>query len=450
MEQKEGVRSVNIELPPQAAAALELLSAAGYEAVVVGGAVRDALRGVPAGDWDIATAARPEETERVFGRWPLVETGRKHGTVTVLLDGLPLEITTYRTEGAYTDHRRPDSVRFTASLTEDLARRDFTVNAMAYCPETGLADPFGGAADLAAGLLRCVGEPERRFREDALRILRGLRFAAALGLEAEPATARALHGCRGLLPAVSAERVQAELTGLLVGPFAGRVLLEYGDVLAAVIPELAPMLGLDQCNPHHDKDLWAHTAAVVDAAPAEPVLRWAALLHDVGKPPCFSLGPDGVGHFYGHAGKSAELADGILARLRLDNARRGRITALIRLHDLPLLPPDRKQVRRLLNRLGPEGAAELIALHRADAAGLAAPYRGRVREYAGVQALLDSLLAERACFSLRDLAVKGDDLLALGLRGRAVGEGLNACLAAVMAEEAPNDRAALLAWLKDR
>ncbi len=441
---------MRIELPAQVEAALARLAAAGYDAAVVGGAVRDALRGVPAGDWDIAAAARPEETERIFSDCPMIETGLKHGTVTVLLDGLPLEITTYRTEGAYTDHRRPDAVRFTASLTEDLARRDFTVNAMAYRPETGLADPFGGAADLAAGVLRCVGEPERRFREDALRILRGLRFAATLGLEPEPSAARALHNCRGLLSAVAAERVQGELTGLLTGPFAGRVLLEYGDVLAAVIPELAPMFGLDQRNPHHDRDLWAHTAAVVDAAPAEPVLRWAALLHDVGKPPCFSLGPDGVGHFYGHASKSADLAEAILTRLRLDNARRERVTALIRLHDLPLLPPDRKQVRRLLNRLGPEGAAELIALHRADAAGLAAPYRGRVEEYAGVQALLDGLLAERACFSLRDLAVKGDDLLALGLRGRAVGEGLNACLAAVMAEEVPNDRAALLEWLKNR
>ena len=441
---------MEIRLPAQVKAALVRLAAAGYDAAVVGGAVRDALRGVPAGDWDIATAARPEETERVFAGCPMVETGLKHGTVTVLLDGLPLEITTYRTEGAYSDHRRPDAVRFTASLTEDLARRDFTVNAMAYRPDGGLTDPFGGAADLAAGVLRCVGEPERRFREDALRILRGLRFAAALGLEPEPATACALHSCRDLLSAVAAERVQAELTGLLTGPFAGRVLLEYGGVLAAVIPELAPMFGLDQRNPHHDKDLWAHTAAVVDAAPAEPVLRWAALLHDVGKPPCFSLGPDGVGHFYGHAGKSAEIADAVLARLRLDNARRGRITALIRLHDLPLLPPNKKQVRRLLNRLGPEGAAELIALHRADAAGLAAPYQGRAAEYAGVQALLDDLLAERACFSLRDLAVKGDDLLALGLRGRAVGEGLNACLAAVMAEEVPNDRAALLEWLRAR
>ena len=217
--------------------------------------------------------------------------------MTVLLDGLPLEITTYRVDGDYTDHRRPDAVRFTRSLREDLLRRDFTMNALAYNPRTGLVDVCGGAEDIARGVVRCVGEPDRRFQEDGLRILRALRFASVLGFQIAPETAAAIHRNRALLQYLAAERVQSELTKLLCGQNVDAVLREFSDVLAVPIPELRPMFGFEQHNPHHDRDVWLHTAAVVEHIPPEPVLRWAALLHDVGKPPCFSLGPDGVGHF---------------------------------------------------------------------------------------------------------------------------------------------------------
>ena len=337
-----------LTLPPQVHTALDRLAAAGWEAYVVGGAVRDALRGCAAGDWDITTNAEPAQVERIFAGERLIETGLKHGTVTVLLGGLPLEITTYRVDGDYTDHRRPDAVRFTRSLREDLLRRDFTMNALAYNPRTGLVDICGGAEDIARGIVRCVGEPDRRFQEDGLRILRALRFASVLGFQITPETAAAIHRNAALLQYLAAERVRSELTKLLCGQNVGAVLREFADVPAVPIPELRPMFGFEQHNPHHDRDVWQHTVAVVAHIPPEPVLRWAALLHDVGKPPCFSRGPDGVGHFYGHAAKSAELADAVLMRLRFDTAGRTRITQLIRYHDLPV-PPEPKPVRRLMN-----------------------------------------------------------------------------------------------------
>ena len=435
-----------INLPEQVRRALARLEDAGYEAFVVGGAVRDHVRGADTGtDWDITTSALPEETETIFSGYRVIKTGMKHGTVTVLLDGEPLEITTYRVDGGYSDHRHPDEVRFTRSLREDLRRRDFTMNAMAYSPRTGVVDPFGGQADLAAGVVRCVGEPDRRFQEDALRILRALRFASALGMGIHPDTARAARDNRGLLTSVAAERVRVELTKLLCGADAERVLLEFPDILSVPLPEIGAMVCFDQHNPHHDRDVWAHTTAVTAAIPAQPVLRWAALLHDVGKPPCFSLAEDGVGHFYGHAAESARMADGVLRRLRFDTDSREEIVRLIRYHDLPI-QPERRPVKRLMNKLGPDTVRRLIELHKADTRGQSAICAGRIAEYDAVAAVLDEILNEKECFSLKDLAVNGTDMMALGLAGRDIGRALNACLTAVMEEKLPNERAALLEY----
>lgn len=431
-------------LPPQVKIALDRLTQAGFQAYVVGGAVRDWVRGAAAGqDWDMTTDALPHQVEQVFRDCRLVETGLKHGTVTVLLDGLPLEITTFRVDGAYTDHRRPDRVRFTPSLEEDLVRRDFTMNALAWSPRTGLVDCCGGVADIHAGIIRCVGQPDRRFQEDGLRILRALRFASTLGFSLEQDTAAAVHRNRDLLASIAAERVQAELTRLLCGQNVQAVLLEYGDVLAVPIPELAPMFGFLQHNPHHDRDVWTHTAAVAAAAPAEPVLRWAALLHDVGKPDCFSLAPDGTGHFYGHAQRSTQLAEAVLARLRLDRDSRERILTLIRYHDLPI-PPEVKPVKRLMNKLGADTVEQLIWLHKADTAGQSPLCAGRIREYDQVEAVRREVLAQAACFSLKDLAVNGRDMLTLGLRGPRIGQALEHCLNGVMDERLPNEKQALL------
>ena len=298
MQQKKAVSGM-LAIPEGVRVLLERLEAAGYEAWCVGGCVRDALLGRTPEDWDVTTSALPEETMAVFGDQAL-PTGLKHGTVTVKTGDGPVEVTTYRLDGAYRDHRRPESVAFTASLEEDLARRDFTVNAMALDLRRELRDPFGGRADLARGLLRCVGDPDRRFQEDALRILRGLRFAAALGLEIEPGTAAAVRRNREGLRDIAAERIQVEFFKLLPGKGAAAVLRGYPEVFGVFWPELLPMVGFGQRNRHHCYDVWEHTLHALDAVPGDVVLRCAMLLHDVGKPACFTLDEKGVGHFYGH------------------------------------------------------------------------------------------------------------------------------------------------------
>ena len=306
-------------IPAFARDILQTLEGAGHEAYCVGGCVRDTLLGRTPGDWDITTSARPEETLALFGADAL-PTGLRHGTVTVRRPDGCAEVTTFRRDGDYTDHRHPESVAFTDSLTEDLARRDFTVNAMALSLRGELRDPFHGREDLAAGRIRCVGEPARRFGEDALRILRGLRFAAVLGFAIEPETAAALSAAREDLRAIAPERIFTEVRKLLAAERPSAVLREFPEVFGVFWPELLPMLGYDQRNFHHCYDLWEHTLHALDAVPGEEALRFAALFHDVGKPDCFSLDAGGVGHFYGHAAKSAQLADAMLARLRAPNA----------------------------------------------------------------------------------------------------------------------------------
>ena len=435
-------------VPRQAIAALERLNDAGFEAWLVGGCVRDALLGRTPGDWDIATAALPEQTEAVFAGERIVETGLKHGTVTVLLDGLPLEITSFRTESGYADHRHPDAVAFTASLTEDLARRDFTINAMARSRTGELCDPFGGREDLRAGRIRCVGEPEARFGEDALRILRALRFSSQLGFPLEPATAAAATALRNTLELVSRERIAAELTRLLLGPDVRRVLTQYWPILAVPLPELAPMAGFDQHSRYHCYDVLEHCAAAAEAVPPDRVLRWAALLHDAGKPACFSLDGQGCGHFYGHAGPSAELARNALTRLRFDKDTIRRVAALVELHDYPIDPPEgkpEKAVRKLIGRLGEADFFRLLELKRADALAHHPSYRGRTAACDRIEALARELLAQKAVFSLKELAVNGEDLLALGIpAGPGIGKTLNALLERVLSGELPNEREALL------
>lgn len=441
-----------MHLPEQVQSALRRLSKAGFEAHLVGGCVRDMLMGRTPGDYDITTAAAPEETAAVFAGARVIETGMKHGTVTVLLGGLPLEITTFRIDGAYSDARHPDAVRFTRSLREDLARRDFTMNAIAWNPDAGLTDPFGGEADIRAGVIRCVGDPDARFREDALRILRCLRFSAVLGFLPEPDTLRAARANRALLRRISAERVTSELKKLLCGPDVRRVVLDETDILGEILPEILPLRGFDQRNPHHVYDILEHSAAVCEAVPPEPTIRTAALLHDLGKPDCFFLGEGGIGHFYGHAARGAELVDPLLRRLRFDNDSRERITALVRCHDMHIEPTE-KGVLRALRRLGPALFFPLVQLKRADALAHApgSSRDERLARAAALEAFGRDLLARQACFSLKDLAVGGRDLLEAGYApGPAVGQALNALLDAVTDGVVANEKAALLDYLVER
>lgn len=434
--------------PAAALKAVEQLNTAGFPAYFVGGCVRDCLMGRTPGDYDLTTAALPEQVEAVFAGQRIIETGLKHGTVTVLLEGLPLEITTFRRESAYTDHRHPDAVVFTPSLREDLARRDFTVNAMAWSPVEGLQDPFGGRKDLAAGVVRCVGIPERRFEEDALRILRALRFASQLDFVLDPPTAAAAFALRQTLELVSRERIAAELTKLLCGPAVRRVLTESWRILAVPLPELAPMAGLDQRSKYHCYDVLTHCAVAAEAAAPEKVLRWAALLHDVGKPAAFTVDAAGRGHFHGHAKISGVMAREILTRLRFDKDTVRRVALLAELHDYPIDPPEgspERAVKRLVGKLGEEDFFRLLDLKRADALAHAPAYRGRVQACDRLEALARELLAKEECFSLKDLAVKGGDLLELGVpRGPEVGRILNRLLEQVLSGELPNDREALL------
>lgn len=423
-----------LTLPPQVDKALHALEAAGFEAYLVGGAVRDFVRGVPPHDWDLATNASAEQICAVFADRHVIETGLKHGTVTVVLDHMPLEITTFR--GA------------APTLQADLACRDFTINAMAYSPRTGLLDPMDGQADLERGCIRCAGPADIRFAEDGLRVLRAARFASTFGMEIAPETADAMRRSLPALQQAAPERIRVEMTALLCGADAGRVLAQQADVIAAVLPELRPLFGFAQYNAHHNRDVWQHTLAVVDAAPPTPILRWAALLHDIGKPACFTRGEDGVGHFYGHAEAGAETAGAVLSRLRFDSASRAQIVTLIRWHDMSLVP-ERRAVRRLLRRLGEDSVRLLLQLRAADIRGQAPDCLPRLDTLRQVQDMMDTLAAEDACFSLKDLAVSGRDLIALGLQGQAIGAALEQCLTAVVEETLPNEREALLHYVQE-
>ena len=416
------------------------LESAGHQAWCVGGCVRDLRLGRTPVDWDVTSSALPEETMALFGE-RAVPTGLKHGTVTVRTEDQPVEVTTFRKDGAYRDHRRPETVTFTDSLEEDLRRRDFTVNAMALDLRGTFRDPFGGLGDLERGILRCVGEPERRFHEDALRILRGLRFSACLGFVLEEKTASAIREKKELLRDIAPERVWAELSRLLTGRWADEVLRAYPEVVGVFWPELLPMIGFDQRTRHHCYDVWEHTLHALAAVEPDVVLRCTMLLHDVGKPETFTLDARGHGHFKGHPARSAALAEDMLRRLRVDNATRETVVRLVEWHDRNI-PRTDQGLRRALRDLGEADLRRLLAVKRAD--NQAQAHQDLLGEIDKAEAILDRLLAEGACVSLGQLAVRGGDLAALGLRGPAIGRMLDLLLDRVVDGDVPNEREILL------
>lgn len=428
-----------MKLPAHIRYCIDALENAGFAAYAVGGCVRDSLLGLAPHDYDLCTAATPEQIKQVFCQHRLVLSGEKHGTVTVILEQL-VEITTFRTEGSYTDSRHPDWVRFVTDIEADLSRRDFTVNAMAYSPTRGFADPFGGRNDLQTKTLRAVGDPAQRFTEDALRILRGVRFAVRYGLQVEQETQNAMFRLAERMDSLARERVFDELCKLLPLVSANH-LLDFAPILVQVLPELGPCVDFDQHSPHHAYDVYTHTAHVVAAVPPDLGLRWAALLHDVGKPAVFYQDETGRGHFPDHASVGGSMADGLLRRLRAPNALRERVAMLIRHHMTPL-PPERTILRRRLSKFG-EDVWALLALQRADFS--AKGVLGDDNDFDRTEALLQELLQEQSCLSLKDLAVDGRDLMALGFAGKAVGRCLDRLLARVLDETLPNEKSALLA-----
>ena len=431
-------------LPDTVREILNALEDAGYAAYVVGGCVRDACLGLTPQDYDLCTSALPEQTEHVFRNRRLVLAGKKHGTVGVVTENGVVEITTFRQEGSYRDNRHPDWVRFVPDVESDLARRDFTVNAMAYSPTRGYADPFGGREDLNKGLLRAVGDPQKRFREDSLRILRGVRFAVRYGLTVESATEKAMFAQASLMDNLAPERVFEELCKLLPLVTA-EDLQRFAPILAAVIPELKPMIGFDQRSPHHAYDLYTHVAGVVAGVPGDLVLRWAALLHDIGKVPTFTVDETGRGHFFDHAAKGAEMADAILRRLKAPNALREQVVLLIDKHMLWLVP-EKKSLRRQIGRLGLETVYQILSLQHADNSNKGTAKSGENEQYVRILEVLEEIRSEDGCFSLKDLAVNGNDLMRIGFSGRTIGVMLNWLLDQVMEENLPNERSVLLDW----
>ena len=437
-----------MQIPRDVRCCIDALEQAGFAAYPVGGCVRDAYLGRTPHDFDLCTAALPEQTEAVFAGRKLVLAGKRHGTVGVVTDSGVVEITTFRTEGGYADNRHPQWVKFVPDIKDDLARRDFTVNAMAYSPSRGFVDPFGGRADLDNRILRAVGNPAARFEEDALRILRGVRFAVKYDLTPEPQTEQAMFALAPLMDKLARERVFEELCKLLPLAKAGD-LLRFAPILTQVIPELAPAVGFRQHSPHHAYDVYTHIAHVTAAVPATPTLRWAALLHDVGKPAAFTMDAQGQGHFYGHAAESAATADAVLRRLKAPTRLREDVVLLISQH-MTKIEPDKRLLRRRLGRLGPKMLDALLTLQEADMGSKGSGKQPESEHFANVRAILAEMEAENACLSLRDLAVNGRDIQSLGITGPAVGETLKLLLELVLDEQVPNEKNALLQAAKDR
>ena len=433
---------MTMQIPQSVKNCIDALENAGFATYLVGGCVRDAYLGLVPHDFDLCTAALPEQTEAVFAGLRLVTAGRKHGTIGVVTDSGVVEITTFRTEGGYTDSRHPDWVKFVPDIEGDLARRDFTCNAMAYSPTRGFADPFGGRKDLDDHILRAVGHPAARFEEDALRILRGIRFAAKFGLTVEKQTLSAMLALSPTLDSLARERVFEELSRFLLCAEAEH-LLAFAPVLASAIEEIAPMIGFDQRSPHHAYDVFTHVAYVTAAVPPLPSLRWAALLHDVGKPATFTTDETGRGHFYSHAKVSAEMADEILRRLKSPTALREQVVLLISQH-MTKLEPEKKLLRRRLSKLGREHLELLLILQEADMGSKGTGKPEEMVQFPRLRSLLEEIYEENACLSLKELAVNGNDLMALGITGRQIGTTLNHLLELVLDDQIPNEKGVLL------
>ncbi|MBE6942149.1 MAG: CCA tRNA nucleotidyltransferase [Ruminococcaceae bacterium] len=433
-----------MHLPEYVRQCVDALERLGFACYAVGGCVRDSLLGLVPQDYDLCTDALPAQIKTAFADFQLVLAGEKHGTVGVITDGGVVEITTFRTEGDYADNRHPGWVKFEKSIEADLSRRDFTVNAMAYSPSRGFADPFGGQKDLENHILRAVGDADERFTEDALRILRGVRFAVRYHLKPEENTMQAMLSKAGLLDHIARERVFDELCKLL--PLvAAKDLLNFGPILAQVITELKPTMGFEQHNRNHSYDVYTHICHVVEAVPRELSLRWAALLHDIGKPGTFFMGEDGQGHFYGHDRLSADMADEILRRLKAPNALREEVVFLIA-HHMMRPEPDKKLLRRHLSKWGAQRLDKLLLLQRADLGSKGVP--GKTLPFEEIRAVMDEIAAENSCLTVKDLAVNGHDLMDLGLSGQAVGNCLNTLLSRVLDEELPNEKSALIAEIR--
>ena len=438
-----------MNLPADVSKIINILESNGHEAYAVGGCVRDCILGKIPHDWDITTSALPEEVKSLFNK--TFDTGIEHGTVTVLIRGVGYEVTTYRVDGKYEDGRHPKEVTFTASLEEDLKRRDFTINAMAYNDARGLVDLFGGMDDLDAGIIRAVGDPRERFTEDALRMLRALRFSAQLGFDIEDETLRAIKELAPTLDRISAERIQVEMVKLITSDHPERLRDVYTTGLSRIFfPELDDMMECEQVNKHHMYTVGEHTIVSMGLVPADKVLRLSMMLHDVAKPKCKTVDEHGQNHFKKHPAEGADMARDILRRLKFDNDTTAKVCNLVRNHDdRPEITP--RNIRRLIIRVGKDNYMDLLAVKRADALAQSMYHRQEKLDYIdGLEAMYNQVLEAEDCLSIKDLEVNGKDLIAMGVpQGQRIGEILNSLFDEVIDNPECNNRDYLFNRAKD-
>lgn len=434
---------MHISIPKHASDIIRTLSSHGFDAYVVGGCVRDSILGKEPADWDITTSARPEQVKALFPR--TIDTGLKHGTVTIMMDKVGYEVTTYRIDGTYEDHRRPNEVTFTSDLREDLMRRDFTINAMAYNEEKGLVDLFGGIEDLNARIIRCVGNPTERFDEDALRMLRAVRFAGQLNFEIDKETKAAIEAQHAFLKDVSAERIQMELLKLLISGHPEMIRVAYETGLTSVfLPEFDRMMETPQNNPHHIYSVGEHTIHAIEAIAPNPILRLTMLLHDIAKPETRTTDENGIDHFYNHNAAGAVLAKSVLKRLKFDNQTTQMVTTLIAHHDIRFndsLGTGRKHVRKVIHSVGKNLFPYLLDVMEADISAQSDFMRlKKLTALKETREAYQEILEAKNCLSLKDLKINGNQLKALGIsEGKVIGAILNVLLAQVLNNPELND-----------
>ena len=441
---------MNITLPSTIEYVLSALENNGYECFIVGGCVRDFLMGKMPHDYDVTTSATPEQIKECFKCHKVIETGIKHGTITVVINGENIEITTYRIDGDYKDNRHPEQVEFSKNIEDDVKRRDFTINSIAYNPRSGFVDLFNGRTDIENGVITCVGNADERFNEDALRILRALRFASVLGFDISYETSDSIHKNKALIGNVSMERIWIEFKKLICGINAHKVFLEYVDVIGVFIPEILKTVGFEQNNPYHCYNVFEHTVNALKNAPDDVIIRLAAFFHDIGKPCVYSQDENGVGHFYSHGKVSEEIANAALTRLRCDNFTKEKVCMLVKYHDRPIELNERA-IKKLLTKLSFEDVRSLLVLKRCDILAQSPDIHNERCAYLDkIGELVDKIEADDACLSLHSLSIDGNDLKLLGIKeGRAIGELLDLVLDSVINEKLPNEKDALLDYVKN-
>ncbi len=440
-----------LNIPDKIIYVLNCLKRGGFEAYLVGGCVRDLLIGNAPKDWDITTSAIPQQIKECFlDRAKFLEIGKKFGTIGVLIDNEVIEVTTYRVEDNYVDSRRPDKVIFTDNIVKDLSRRDFTINAIAYNPEDGFVDPFNGKEDIKNRLINSVGNADERFSEDALRILRALRFSAELEFKIDDKVKGAVFRKKELILEISKERIFNEFCKLMSGDNVGQVLREFSDVIGEFIPEIKPMIGFNQMTPYHKYDVYEHTVKGVENIEKEVVLRLSMFFHDIAKPRCFFKDDKGVGHFYGHAKEGAVISERILSRLKVSREIKDKVCKLVKLHDVEIKAEERV-VCRWMNKLGIDMFNDLIKIKIADNKSKGIEVSERLEKFKRIQRIAKDIVNREKCFSLKKLKVNGNDIINMGISpSKRIGEILKILLNAVIDGECENEKSSLLNYIKYR